>query len=293
MKKLSACIFVFTLLCSIYAFDKGGNLSVHYIDVGQADAILIELPNSQTMLIDGGNRADGPALLNYLVDKGISTIDYLVATHPHEDHIGGLAAVINSTIKIESIYMPRVAANTQVFENLLSAIDDKGLSINAAQCGVSILSLPDLQIDIVSPVTFNSSDLNDWSAVIKLKYHDKVFLFMGDIEIYAADLISADIDADVIKIGHHGSALSVSASFLQRVSPDYALISVGESNNYGHPDDAALSLLQECGVTVFRTDQQGTIIISSDGEQLCVNQTPILYGINAPPVHNCAPALRR
>lgn len=151
---------------------------MHYLDVGQADSILIELPNSQIMLIDGGNKEDGAVVMDYLRGREISMIHYLVATHPHEDHIGGLPDIIDSPLEIESIYMPKICAHTQIFKKLCMSISCKGLSIKTAFSGVCILSIPNLQIDIISPVSNRYAELNDWSAVIRLKYGDTVFLFM-------------------------------------------------------------------------------------------------------------------
>jgi competence protein ComEC len=173
--------------------------------------------------------------------------------------------------------MPKGDATTQIFEDFLASVDSKGLTINTARAGVNILSIPDLQLDIVAPVSNTYSNTNDYSAVVKLVYKDASFLFMGDAETASINQITTDIDVDVIKIGHHGSAETANSSFLNKVTPDYAVISVGEGNIYGHPEDSTLSALDESNVEVFRTDKQGTIIFTSDGNNISINNEPVSF----------------
>ena len=179
-----------------------GVLTVHFLDVGQADATLIQLPNGQVMLIDGGESKNDNSILRYIRNLNITKIDYLIATHPHADHIGGLPAIIEA-LNIGSIYAPKVSHTTDTYVKFLTAIDKKGIQIDSATAGVSILSSQGLQIDIVAP-TRNYSDLNDNSAVIKITYDTTSFLFMGDAGTRSENNITANISADVLKIGHHG-----------------------------------------------------------------------------------------
>ena len=244
--------------------EVSGKLTVHFIDVGQADSIFIELPNAQSMLIDAGNNADGDDVIRYIKKKGYDRIDYVVGTHPHEDHIGGMDNVVES-FDIGTIYMPKASSNTRTFEDLLNAISKKGLSVTTAKAGVSILDTSNLHIDILAPNSTGYDDTNDYSAVVKLVYGKASFLFMGDAEEISEREIATDVDVDVLKVGHHGSNSSTSNSFLKKVTPIYAIICVGEDNSYGHPTQATLDKLKSAGAKIYRTDLNGTVIITTDG----------------------------
>jgi len=245
--------------------DAGKVLRVHFIDVGQADSAFIELPDGKTMLIDAGNAGDGPAVVQYIQNLGYSTIDYVVCSHPHEDHIGGMADVINN-FTIGEIFMPKVAATTQTFEDLLSTIQRKGYTITTAQAGVEIAP----GISILSPAAGSDygSELNDWSAVISVCYGSRTFLFLGDAGTSPESTLS--IDADVVKVSHHGSRTAYSKSFYEELSPEIAVISVGQSNTYGLPDEEVLQGLKSTGAVIYRTDENKTIVVESDGTGITV-----------------------
>ena len=211
------------------AFQKG-MLNVHFLDVGQGDSIFIELPDEKTMLIDAGENYHGEGIKNYIGDCGYSKIDYLVATHPHADHIGSMAYIVRN-MDIGSVYMPKAAANTKTYENLLESISDKGLKITSAKAGLTIAEEGDYTINVVAPVTIDEDNLNNSSAVIKLTYKDNTFLFTGDAEKKELETINSDISADVLKVGHHGSTTSTTEEFLDEVKPSYAVISAGEDNS--------------------------------------------------------------
>lgn len=264
---------VFRAMPRTNATEYTSELTIHFLDVGQADCILIELPNSQIMLIDGGSRSSRDAVLNYFRNLNIDSIDYLVITHPHEDHIGGLPDIIDSHY-VGRIYMPRASHNTQIFERLLTAIQDNGLSINTARAGVNILSEQGLRIDIVAPVGETYRDLNDYSAVVRLTFNNVSFLFAGDAEAVSENEITENIQADVLKVSHHGSRTSTSESFLDKVSPSYAVISVGHNNTYGHPSEDVMTRLLDAGISVYRTDELGTIVITTDGDAININSSP-------------------
>ncbi|MCL2663913.1 MAG: MBL fold metallo-hydrolase [Oscillospiraceae bacterium] len=257
------------------------DLTVHFLDVGQADSTLILLPNGENVLIDGGTTTNANSIIRYLRSHDVTTIDYLVATHPHADHIGGLPAIINE-FDIGSIFMPRITHTTRTFEQLLISIQDKGLQIDEAKDGVNILSLPGLEIDIIAPARFDYSNLNDHSAVIRLVFGDTSFLFMGDVEDTSENHITADVSVDVLKVGHHGSRTSTSAAFLRKAAPSHAVISVGR-NSYGHPSDDVLARLDDADVEVYRTDMVGTIVFTSDGESIIIDKSPTPFQPQAPP----------
>ncbi len=252
---------------------NGNELAVSFIDVGQADCILIHTPVNQNILIDAGNREDFPAIREYLDSHRISRLDMIVATHPHEDHIGSMAQIIKN-YDIGKVFMPKASANTRVFEGLLMAIKAKGLKINTAKAGFHINLAPELFIDFLAPNSESYEDLNNYSVVIKLSYRKVSFLLTGDAErISEKEMMNHqyDLKANVLKVGHHGSNSSSSYDFLQKVTPDIAVISVGIHNDYHHPSLSILNRLARIGAAIYRTDQNGTIRITTEGTRLFVH----------------------
>ena len=243
---------------------SGDTLRVNYIDVGQGDSIFIQLPNNESMLIDAGEAFEVDNVINYLNNLGIKKIDYVVGTHPHTDHIGGLEEVIN-TFDIGSIYMPRASSTSKTYEDLLTAINSKGLKVKTAKSGVVVLDDNDLKLEFIAPNSDSYSELNNYSAVLKLTYLDNTFLFMGDAETLSEDEITCDVNVDVIKVGHHGSDSSSSVDFVNKVSPEYAIIMVGEGNSYNHPYQSIIDRYESVGAKVLRTDLDGNIVCDSDG----------------------------
>lgn len=259
------------------SFKEVGNLKVHYIDVGQGDSIFIQLPNGETALIDGGTRKAGSSVVSYLNSQNVERIDYIIATHPHEDHIGGLIEVINK-YTIGKVYMPDKANTTRVFEDLLLAIQNKGNKITKAVAGNNILDKEGLSLKILSPESNASgSNLNNYSVVVKLNYKNTSFLFTGDAEGKSENTIlnkGYNIRVDVLKLGHHGSDTSTTSEFLNKVNPKYAVISVGKGNQYNHPQESIINRLNNKGIKIYRTDLDGTIIATSDGEEISFNKEP-------------------
>lgn len=246
-----------------------GQMKVHFINVGQGDSILVQFHNGQTMLIDAG---PDDSVVSYLNRQGIKKINYLVATHPHADHIGGMAAVIR-TFDIEKVYMPRVSHTSKTYENVLLAIKSKGLRISSAKAGVTILDQNGLKANFIAPCSSSYDNLNNYSAVIKIQYGNTSFLLTGDAEAESEQqmLVSGtNLKADVLKVGHHGSNSSTTSSFIKAVSPKYAVISCGAGNQYGHPHQEVLSRLANTGVKTYRADTDGTVIFISDGKTFTV-----------------------
>ena len=247
------------------------NLKVHFIDVGQGDSIFIELPNDEVMLIDAGESSEEEKVYNYITNLGYNNIDYVVGTHPHTDHIGGLEYIINN-ISVENIYMPKAVSTSKTYESLLNTISNKNLKVKVAKANVNIISSDNLNVFIIAPNSESYSNLNNYSAVIKIDYYNNSFLFMGDAEVLSEEEITSDVGADVIKVGHHGSDSSSSLEFLNKVKPKYAVISVGTNNQYNHPYDSILSRYESIGSQVYRTDLDGTIVATSDGTNINITK---------------------
>ena len=260
-------------------------MRVHFIDVGQADSAFIELGNGQTMLIDAGRDSSGTAIIDYINELQYDTIDYVVASHPHDDHIGGMASVLNN-FKIGKMYMPKQAHTITAFSNMLDVIENKNIELYTAKAGTSILSSGIIDIDILAPFSDSDSNLNNVSAVVRITYGKTVILFTGDAEkVIENQLLNSGIDADVLKVGHHGAGSASSSSFIKAVSPDIAVISVGEGNSYGHPHADTLAILNEVGAKIYRTDEQGTIVVTADqNKKITVDKKASTVKENAPPV---------
>ena len=250
-KSIYKLMFVFLIIILINGCDnytsineglsnKNDELVVHYLDVGQGDSTFIELPNDEVMLIDAGENEYSDEIIDYISDLGYKKIDYVIGTHPHSDHIGGMENIIKS-YDIGKIYLPKVSSNTKTYLNLLQSIKDKGLKIDTGKSGVNIINEENLKVDILAPVKEKYDDLNNYSIVVKLVYNKNSFIFMGDAEKLSENEIIDSykddkyLNADVIKVGHHGSGTSSGKKFLELVKPKYAIVSVGKDNKYGHP----------------------------------------------------------
>lgn len=242
-------------------------LDVYFIDVGQADSILIK-NEEHSMLIDAGNNEDGVKLVNYLNELNVNNFDYVIATHAHEDHIGGMDDIINS-FKVDNFFMPDVLTTTKTFEDVLDALENNDMTYDTFEENQEF-SFGNANVKILY-VGNDKNDLNDTSIVMKITYYNNSFLFTGDISSKVEKkILNKDLKSDVLKVAHHGSDYSSTDEFLDLVNPKYAVISVGENNIYNHPSGSTLLKLNDRNIKLYRTDTLGTIIMSSDGNNITI-----------------------
>lgn len=244
-------------------------LEVTFIDVGQADSILLE-NEGHYMLVDAGNNEDGPKLVNYFKNQNIHQFDYVIGTHPHEDHIGGLDNIIEG-FDINTFYMPDVITTTKTFEDVLDALGEKNMTLSIPKTNATF-KLGDATVKVLYVGTEDESDLNDTSIVLKVTYQNVSFLLTGDASTKVEEKLNpADLESTVLKVGHHGSVTATNEKFLNTVNPKYAIISVGENNQYEHPHTTVLNTLAAHNITTYRTDQDGTIKVITDGTNIEIN----------------------
>jgi len=253
---------------SIYITSTSGQqIKVHFIDVGQADSIYIQLPDHNDILIDGGNVGDGQTVINYLKSQGVDDIELMIATHPHEDHIGGLPAVMGA-FKVDEIIDSGEPATTKIYSTYSASAKAEGCTWIADNYQNFTYGQDTFQI-----LTGNQTwqEVNDYSVVSRLDCGNIEFLFEGDAETPVENILTGEISANILKVGHHGSTSSSSASFLSRVKPQVAVISVGTGNTYGHPAAVTLTKLQTAGATIYRTDLNGNIVVTTDGNTYTIS----------------------
>lgn len=292
MKKLISLFLILSLLlcgCSVEivlgpeetaapTFSSENTLAVHFIDVGQADSILIECGGA-FVLIDGGNRDDGQKVVSYLESCGVEELEAVICTHAHEDHVGGLPAVL-AVYPTAQVYAPTKTYSSKIFDDFLYYVDQQRLEVTIPVPGTRFALYGDEQlggaeVTILGPVE-SYAETNDTSIVVRVEFYNHTFLFTGDMEVEAEnDMLdhwddAQDWDVDVLKVGHHGSSTSSGYRFLYETDPEYAIVSVGADNSYGHPHDEIIDRYGDAGIPMLRTDELGNILVVSDGFDLTI-----------------------
>lgn len=254
---------------------EGGTLEVHYLDIGQGDAILIKQGDA-VMLIDAGNNSKGTQVWSYLLSQNVEKLDYAIGTHPDADHVGGLDVVLYK-LDCDMVFLPECEKDTKTYEELIQTIDTRGQQAVVPELGQTY-SLGAAEFQILTDTKKDYGDnTNNFSIAIRVTFGNNAFLFTGDAETEAEqDMLESGLSlrADVYKAAHHGADTANTEAFLAEVAPKYCVISCGQDNTYGHPRAGFLNNLRSMGVNVFRTDEQGTIVAVSDGENITFNASP-------------------
>ncbi|SCJ97008.1 ComEC family competence protein [uncultured Clostridium sp.] len=270
--KILPLIFIILLCsCTLPHSNSTQLMEIHYIDVGQGDAILVQV-NDKNLLIDSGPKESSSNLFNYLHSLNINKLDYVIATHPHEDHIGNMYSVIKK-FDIGEFFAPKVTHSSKSFERMVESLISKNKKINVFDTNTTSINLGEnIYISTYSPSKKDyGNNLNLYSTVFRIQYGNTSFLFTGDAEKNNEDEILnsySSIRSNVLKIAHHGSSTSTSQAFLEAVNPEITIISVGSDNSYNHPNSKILNLLNSIGTKVYRTDKDSTIILISDGTNI-------------------------
>ncbi len=257
-----------------------GDIAVHYIDVEQGDSALI-VAGETTVLIDGGELSAYSKVTSYIRSLDITELDYIVASHPHSDHIGSLHKIIDD-YGAKTLIMPEVSEEmtpvTSSYEKMIDSAGEYGTVIEYAEIGAVYTLTEGCTLEMLAPVT-DYDDYNNYSIVCRLNYGETSFLFTGDIEEQAErDILDygIDVSATVLKVAHHGSRTSSVKKFVQAVNPDYAVISVGAPNDYGHPHEETIELLELLGIEILRTDRNGDIVLFSDGKEISIVKEKVI-----------------
>ena len=259
---------------NVWLEEKESDFQIHVIDVGQGDSILVH-SGGQTLLIDAGENEMGDRVVSYLKEQGVTSLDYVIGSHPHSDHIGGLDVVIDA-MKVDKVILPAVSHTSRTFEDVLLAIKRKGKKITKPVAGTEY-TLGDASFQIIAPNSAHYDDLNDYSVGVRVTYGSTHYVFAADADsVSEQEMVESkwNLSANVLKLNHHGSRYSNRKEFLDAVSPDYVVISVGKDNSYGHPHAEVMAELKRRKIPIYRTDETGTILITSDGSKVAFQAQP-------------------
>ena len=250
---------------------SGNDMRVHFINVGQGDSILIQSPNGKAMLIDGGIKGEGDNVVTYIREQGVSELEYVVATHPDADHIGGLTAVLDS-VSIKNFIDSGKVHTSQTYEQMITLVAEKNIPYIVPTIGQQIALDEELNMTVLN-ADESASDNNEASIVLKVSYGDVSFLLTGDagIEMEAQLMQTQNVQATILKAGHHGSNTSSSRAFIEAVSPEVTILSYGQNNKYGHPHSEVIESLQAVGSKIYGTAEEGHIVVTTDGKSYSVN----------------------
>lgn len=281
-KKINAILAVgFCLLClglAAYLLTNGkkqggekdkndGCLVSHYIDVGEGDCEFVELPDGKCLLIDAGTSDSGEKIVKYIGSLGYTSIDYVILSHPHSDHIGGMPNILKH-FNVGIIYMPDTTGISPEYVDTAELMKKQQIPTAIAKRGVKVCDGDGYSVDIIAPCSKSYDNENNYSAIVMIKFGTTSFLYMGDAEKESENEIGGNVSANVIKVGHHGSKTSSSSEFLKRVNPEYAVIPCGKGNDNGHPDESVLTMLNALGTEIYRTDRHGNVVIVSNGKRI-------------------------
>lgn len=274
---LSIALSIFMLGCNINLEGSNeevqnteGIMKVNYIDVGQGDSILVQV-NNKNLLIDAGPKSSKDKLMDYLNKLNIKKLDYVIATHPHEDHIGGMSYIIDK-YEVEKFYAPKVEHTTKTFERMIDSLKNKGLNINVIKEGTNSIDLGEnTKVEVFSSGKDTYNNLNNYSPIMRVEFYNNSFLFTGDAEKEVEKEVlekGYNLKSDVLKFGHHGSSTSTTEEFFKAVNPSIGVIQLGKDNDYGHPHKETLEIIKKNQLTVYRTDKDSNIVLVSDGNKI-------------------------
>ena len=270
---VAAVLFAWEAVSGRITQEIDGKCEFHFIDVGQGDCSMF-ITDGAAVAVDAGTSESSASLAAY-ISGYTDTLDYLILTHPHEDHIGGAAAIIN-TVDVKCVLLTDASTDTYTFTRLLDAIEEKEIAVKQAAAG-DVISAGDMDITVLAPLG-EFDNYNNYSMVVRIDYGNVSALVTGDAEKASENLMlekwgEKELSADVLKLGHHGSSTSTGKRFLDAVSPSWAVISCGEDNSYGHPHRETLALLDDFGIPYVRTDKTGTAVFVTDGKSIALKDS--------------------